>query len=59
MEKTGNVDAEFKQEALAHLKDGPNTLAICTRHNWRWGMLSMRVYNDGFGFRLDVGRKQK
>ena len=25
-----------------------------TRHNWRWGMLFMHVYNDGFGFRLDA-----
>ncbi|MDT8389155.1 MAG: DUF6288 domain-containing protein [Lentisphaeria bacterium] len=52
--KTGNVDAEFKESALKHLKKGENTLAVSTRHNWRWGMLSMTVYNDGFGFRLDA-----
>ncbi len=56
-EKTGNVDAEFNASAMKHLKTGENTLAITTRHNWRWGMLSMHVYNDGFGFRLD-GRKK-
>ncbi len=52
--KTGNVDAEFKESALKHLREGENTLALTTRHNWRWGMLFMRVYNDGFGFRLDA-----
>lgn len=51
--KTGNVDAEFNKSALRHLKNGENTLAVTTRHNWRWGMLFMTVYNDGFGFRLD------
>ena len=53
-EKTGNVEAEFNDSALKHLKNGENTLAITTRHNWRWGMLFMHVYNDGFGFRLDA-----
>jgi sialate O-acetylesterase len=52
--KTGNVDGEFKASALKHLKNGENTLAITTRHNWRWGMLFMRVYNDGYGFMLDA-----
>jgi sialate O-acetylesterase len=56
-EKTGNVDAEFNESALKHLKTGENTLALTTRHNWRWGMLFMNVYNDGFGFRLDARRK--
>lgn len=53
-EKTGNVDAGFNESALKELKNGENTLAITTRHNWRWGMLSMHVYNDGFGFMLDA-----
>jgi len=56
-EKTGNVDADFNDSAMKHLKTGENTLAITTRHNWRWGMLSMHVYNDGFGFRLDARKK--
>jgi len=58
-EKTGNVDAEFKASALKHLKNGENTLAITTRHNWRWGMLFMSVYNDGFGFMLDARVRKK
>lgn len=53
-EKTGNVDADFNDSALKELRNGENTLAITTRHNWRWGMLSMSVYNDGFGFMLDA-----
>ena len=56
--KTGNVDAEFKESALKHLREGENTLALTTRHNWRWGMLFMTVYNDGFGFRLDARLKE-
>jgi len=56
-QKTGNVEAEFNESAMKHLKDGENTLAITTRHNWRWGMLGMTVYNDGFGFRLDARKK--
>jgi len=56
--KTGNVENEFKASALKHLRNGENTLAVSTRHNWRWGMLSMRVYNDGFGFRLDARQKE-
>jgi hypothetical protein len=56
-EKTGNVEAEFNSSVLQHLRTGENTLAITTRHNWRWGMLSMHVYNDGFGFRLDARKK--
>jgi hypothetical protein len=56
--KTGNVDAEFKDSALKHLRNGENTLAVTSRHNWRWGMLFMRVYNDGFGFMLDGRLKQ-
>lgn len=52
--KTGDIDAEFKESALKHLKNGENTLAVTTRHNWRWGMLFMKVYNDGFDFNLDA-----
>lgn len=57
--KTSTVEAEFKQAALDLLKDGENTLAIATRHNWRWGMLGMRVYNDGFDFMLDARLVEK
>jgi hypothetical protein len=53
--KTGNVDAIFNPGAVDQLKNGENTLAISTRQNWRWGMLFMHVYNDGFGFMLDAG----
>jgi len=53
-DKTGNVDAEFKESALMHLRNGENTVAISTRQNWRWGMLFMHVYNDGFDFNLDA-----
>lgn len=56
--KTGNVEAEFKASALKHLKNGENTLAVNTRHNWRWGMLFMKVYNDGYGFRLDARKRE-
>jgi len=52
--KTGNVEANFLDSAVKHLRQGENTLAVTSRHNWRWGMLFMRVYNDGFGFRLDA-----
>ena len=52
--KSGTIDAEFKKAAVELLKDGENTLAIGTRHSWRWGMLGMRVYNDGFDFMLDA-----
>jgi len=55
--KTGNIENAFKDSALKHLKKGENTLAITTRHNWRWGMLFMKVYNDGFDFNLDAGLK--
>ncbi|MDP6360669.1 MAG: DUF6288 domain-containing protein, partial [Planctomycetota bacterium] len=56
--KTGNVEAEFKESVMKRLKNGANTLAVTTRHNWRWGMLFMHVYNDGFGFRLDARVKK-
>jgi hypothetical protein len=56
--KTGDIDAEFKESALKHLRNGENTLAISTRHNWRWGMLFMKVYNDGFDFNLDARLKK-
>ncbi len=55
--KTGDVTNGFKETALKHLKNGENTLAVTTRHNWRWGMLFMRVYNDGFDFNLDARLK--
>jgi hypothetical protein len=58
-EKTGNVDADFNDSALKELRNGENTLAITTRHNWRWGMLFMSVYNDGFGFMLDARVKKQ
>jgi len=57
-QKTGDIEQEFKAVALTHLKTGENTLAISTRHNWRWGMLSMKVYNDGFDFNLDARLKK-
>jgi hypothetical protein len=53
--KTGTIEEELKKGAVSVLRDGTNTLAIATRQNWRWGMLSMRVYNDGFDFMLDAG----
>ncbi len=52
--KTGNVEGDFLDSAVKYLRDGENTLAVTTRHNWRWGMLFMNVYNDGFGFRIDA-----
>lgn len=52
--KTGDIDSEFLEVATKHLKNGENTLAITTTHNWRWGMLFMKVYNDGFDFNLDA-----
>ena len=55
--KTGNIDADFKASALKHLRNGKNVLTITTRHNWRWGMLFMKVYNDGFDFNLDARLK--
>jgi len=57
-EKTGDVDADFNVPALKHLKNGENTLAVTTRHNWRWGMLFMSVYNDGFDFNLEARKKK-
>jgi len=56
--KTGDIANEFKESALKHLRNGENTLAITTRHNWRWGMLFMTVYNDGFDFNLDARLKK-
>lgn len=56
--KTGNIENEFKSSALKHLKKGENTISITTRHNWRWGMLFMKVYNDGFDFNLDARLKE-
>jgi len=56
--KTGNIANEFKESALKHLRNGENTLAVTTRHNWRWGMLFMTVYNDGFDFNLDARLKK-
>lgn len=45
--KTGTIEHEFKRAAMAALKNGKNTIAIATRQNWRWGMLFMKVYNNG------------
>jgi sialate O-acetylesterase len=56
--KTGNVEALLRDSAARHLRNGENTLAVTSRHNWRWGMLFMKVYNDGFGFRLDARVKE-
>jgi hypothetical protein len=56
--KTGNVENAFKDSAVKLLKNGENTLTVSSRHNWRWGMLFMKVYNDGFGFRLDARAKE-
>ncbi|MGY8994753.1 MAG: DUF6288 domain-containing protein, partial [Rhodospirillales bacterium] len=56
--KTGNVENAFKDSAVKLLKNGENTLTVSSRHNWRWGMLFMKVYNDGFGFRLDARIKE-
>ncbi|MBT7067717.1 MAG: hypothetical protein HN919_15570, partial [Verrucomicrobia bacterium] len=56
--KTGDITNEFKESAMKYLKNGENTLAVTTRHNWRWGMLFMRVYNDGFDFNLDARVKE-
>ena len=53
LEKNRNVEAILK-----HLKTGKNTLFVTSRHNWRWGMLFMKVYNDGFGFSLDAQVKE-
>ena len=55
--KTGDIESDFLASALKHLRNGENTLAITTRHNWRWGMLFMKVYNDGFDFNLDARLK--
>jgi sialate O-acetylesterase len=56
--KLTTLEHPFKQSALKHLKTGQNTLAITTRHNWRWGRSFMRVYNDGFDFNLDARLKE-
>jgi sialate O-acetylesterase len=53
-DKTGNIESEFNDSALKLLRKGTNTLTISTRHNWRWGMLFMNVYNNGFDFNLDA-----
>jgi len=56
--KTGDLGADFNESVMKKLKNGENTLAVTSRHNWRWGMLFMRVYNDGYGFRLDARLKE-
>ena len=43
-----------KSHPIWDLTLGENTIAIATRQNWRWGMLSMRVYNGGFDFMLSA-----
>jgi sialate O-acetylesterase len=55
---TGNIAKELKASALKNLKNGENTLAIKTRHNWRWGSGGLSVYNNGFDFNLDARVKQ-
>jgi len=55
--KTGNIQNAFKDSAMKHLRKGKNTISVTTRHNWRWGMLFMKVYNDGFDFNLDARLK--
>jgi hypothetical protein len=57
--KTGDVEAMFNDSAITSLRKGQNTLAIVTLQNWRWGMLFPKVYNDGFGFMLDLGKAKK
>ena len=57
--KTGNVESDFNESVMKKLKNGENTLTVTSRHNWRWGMLSMTVYNDGYGFRLDARKVEK
>ena len=32
---SGDIANEFKESALKHLRNGENTLAVATRHNWR------------------------
>ncbi|MFU8847204.1 MAG: DUF6288 domain-containing protein [Opitutales bacterium] len=57
---TGNsthIEEELKASAFKHLKTGTNSLAIKTRHNWRWGHGALRVYNNGFDFNLDARLK--
>jgi hypothetical protein len=55
---TTNFMKEFKPVALKHLKNGENTLAFKSRHNWRWGHGQLRVYNGGFDFNLDARLKE-
>ena len=57
--KTTEIESTFKESALKHLKNGENTLALKTRHNWRWGRSFMNVYNDGFDFNLDARLKEQ
>jgi hypothetical protein len=56
--KSTHIGEELKPSALKHLKTGTNTLAIKTRHNWRWGHGALRVYNKGFDFNLDARLKR-
>lgn len=48
----------FNVSALKHLRNGQNTLAIKTTHNWRWGHRFPYVYNGGFDFNLDARLKE-
>lgn len=57
--KLSTTESMFKNSALKNLKNGENTLALKTRQNWRWGMMFMRVYNDGFDFNLDARLKEQ
>ena len=54
LDKTGSIVCDLDNTALEPIVNGKNTLAIMTRHNWRWGMLKTKVYNNGFDFMLDA-----
>jgi hypothetical protein len=53
------VSGEFKDSVLKFLKKGTNTFAFTTRHNWRWGKMRLRVYNNGMSLMLDGRLKEK
>lgn len=49
----GWVYGELPPGALKHLRNGRNTLAFSTTHDWRWSSRG-GVRNSGFGLRLDM-----
>jgi sialate O-acetylesterase len=55
--KTTSTENMLKESVMKYLKNGKNTIAISTRHNWRWGRSFLTVYNDGFDFNLDARLK--